>query len=336
MNKNKFLDDALEHVRQAEKGMKTSLLKWRPDYEVAADEYSKAATCYRNAKSFEQSKDCLMKAAECHKQNRSLFHAARSVEQAILVCKELGDMREVQHLADRACNMYQTHGSPDAGASVLEKAAKILEANYPEIALQLYQRAADVVLLEDSSSQATEYINKIGRLMVRLQMYDQAADALRREIGLQQQLERYNATGRLIVALVLVQLARGDVVAAEKAFKEWGNCCEAPEVQTLESLLQAYDDEDAEAAQHALNSPFIKHMDIEYAKLARTLPLPQGEIAIPKTTSVRENAAPSYVSPHSVTSATIESDGGAIASGSSGDNAQQPASDNEDEEGGLC
>lgn len=56
-------------------------------------------------------------------------------------------MREVQHLADRACNLYQTHGSPDAGASVLEKAAKILEANYPEIALQLYQRAVDVVLV---------------------------------------------------------------------------------------------------------------------------------------------------------------------------------------------
>lgn len=49
-----------------------------------------------------------------------------------------------------------------------------------------------------------------------------AADAVRREISLHQQNESYQATGRLAVALVLVQLARGDVVAAEKAFKEWG------------------------------------------------------------------------------------------------------------------
>ena len=28
------------------------------------------ATCFRNAKSWEQCKDCLMKAADCHKQNR--------------------------------------------------------------------------------------------------------------------------------------------------------------------------------------------------------------------------------------------------------------------------
>lgn len=74
--------------------------------------------------------------------------------------------------------------------------------------------------------------------MVKLGMYDQAADAIRREIGINQQSESYQAIGRLAVALVLVQLARGDFVAAEKAFKEWGNCCDPPEAQTLETLLQ--------------------------------------------------------------------------------------------------
>lgn len=63
-----------------------------------------------------------------------------------------------------------------------------------------------------------------------LNRYDRAATAIRREIGLHQQSEHLPAIGRLAVALVLVQLARGDTVAAEKAFKEWGNCCEAPEV----------------------------------------------------------------------------------------------------------
>lgn len=177
--------------------------------------------------------------------------------------------------------------------------------------------------------------------MIKLQMYDQAADAIRREIGLQQQAESSTA-GRLIVALVLVQLARGDIVAAEKAFKEWGNLCDNPEVQTLESLLQAYDDEDAETAQRALNSPFIKHMDVEYARLARDLPLPEGEISAPKKTLIRENAAASYVSPYSVTSATIESTDAAAepAAGSSGGDTQQPSNtveeDDDEFEGGLC
>lgn len=51
--------------------LKTSLLKWRPDYENAADEYNKAATCFRNAKSYQQCKECLLKTVDCHKQNRA-------------------------------------------------------------------------------------------------------------------------------------------------------------------------------------------------------------------------------------------------------------------------
>lgn len=96
--------------------------------------------------------------------------------------------------------------------------------------------------------------------------YDEATDAIRREIDLHQQGENLPAIGRLTVALVLVQLAREDYVAAEKAFKEWGNCCEVEEVQTLETLLRGYDEEDPDVARKALNSPFIKHMDVEYAK----------------------------------------------------------------------
>lgn len=146
-------------------------------------------------------------------------------------------------------------------------------------------------------------------------MFDQAADAIRREIGLHQQNEAYSAIGRLAVALVLVQLAREDYVAAEKAFKEWGNCCDPQEVQTLESLLQAYDDEDPDLARRALASPFIRHMDIEYSKLARDLKLPKGLTTAPKATVI-ENAAASYISP------------------SNPDN-QGPTEEAEDE-GGLC
>lgn len=66
----------------------------------------------------------------------------------------------------------------------------------------------------------------------------------------------------------------------------------------LESLLQAYDEEDAEGVVAALNSPFIKHMDVEYACLARDLPIPRGIPTVPLPASIRHNAAPSYVSPN--------------------------------------
>lgn len=338
MSNNKKIEEGLEHIKNAEKSLRTSFLKWRPDYENAADEYNKAATCFRNAKSFEQCKDCLLKAVECHKQNRGLFYAAKALDQAILVCKELGDLRDVASLAERAAKMYQSQGNAESAASSLDKAAKILESKYPEEALPLFQHAAEISMIQDSSRQAAEYISKVARLHVKLQQYDLAADAIRRELGLHQQNESYQATGRLAVALVLVQLARGDVVAAEKAFKEWGNYCEAPEVQTLEMLLQAYDEEDPEAAKKALNSPFIKHMDVEYAILARDMPLPEGIAGPPNRASVRENAAPSYVSPNSQNIAKDDepSGGGDNDGNQSPDAGKAEESEEEFGAGGLC
>lgn len=68
--------------------------------------------------------------------------------------------------------------------------------------------------------------------------YGEAADTMRLEIGIHQENGNGAAIGRLTVALVLVQLVREDSVAAEKAFKEWGNYCDAQEAVTLELLLQ--------------------------------------------------------------------------------------------------
>ena len=48
------------------------------------------------------------------------------------------------------------------------------------------------------------------------------------------------------------------------------------QVRTIERLLHAFDQEDGDMARKALDSPFIKHMDVEFAKLARDLPVPKG------------------------------------------------------------
>jgi gamma-soluble NSF attachment protein len=88
-----------------------------------------------------------MKCADCHRQNRSLFHAAKSYDQAVLVCKELNDLSSIRDLAEKACSLYQQHGSPESGAASLDKAAKILEGSYPQEALALYQHALDVSMV---------------------------------------------------------------------------------------------------------------------------------------------------------------------------------------------
>ncbi|KFM79029.1 Gamma-soluble NSF attachment protein, partial [Stegodyphus mimosarum] len=89
--------------------------------------------------------------------------------------------------------------------------------------------------------------------------------------------ENTRAAGRLIVAQVLVHLMREDFVAADKIFKEGYNYCERDECNTLMDILEGYDQGDAEQLNKALNSPFIKHMDVEFARMARSLQVSETE-----------------------------------------------------------
>ncbi|VVC86324.1 gamma-soluble NSF attachment protein [Leptidea sinapis] len=290
--------EAQEHCKTAEKYLKTGLLKWKPDFDSAADEYSQAGQCYKIARDPKRSKECHLKASEYYLKNNAFFHAAKAIESAIIVSKELSTPEELYSMACDSSSLYQQHGSGDAGANILDKTAKIIEEKAPELAVKLFSQAADVSSVESSQHQGSEYISKASRILVKLQRFDEAVDSLRREIGFHLESGNANAVGRLTVAIVLVQLARGDAVAAEKAYKEWGNNCEVPEMQTLEQLLQAYDEEDRESAKRALASPFIRSMDVEYARLAGSIQLPEGIEPAPKAT-VRENAAASYVSVNS-------------------------------------
>ncbi len=56
---------------------------------------------------------------------------------------------EIARLAEEACYLYQTNGNPEAGALCLDKAAKMIETDYPERAIDLYRRGVDVTMVRD-------------------------------------------------------------------------------------------------------------------------------------------------------------------------------------------
>ena len=73
----KKIAEAKQHIADAEKAMKTSLFKRKPDLDTAADSYSKAGTCFKTAKELQKAIECFQKSAESYEQNNSLFSAAK-------------------------------------------------------------------------------------------------------------------------------------------------------------------------------------------------------------------------------------------------------------------
>ncbi|XP_059177045.1 gamma-soluble NSF attachment protein-like [Physella acuta] len=266
--------EGLEHLRLADKYLKTSLFKWKPDNDSAASEYQKAATAFRNAKAFEQAKESYIKLGDLQKTMNAPFHAAKAYEQAGLLCKENKQYDEAVHWMELAALMFQEHGTPDTAALCLDKAAKMVEQDKPEKAIHLYTKACNVAECEGRPRQCAEYIGKAARLQVKCFKHEEAIKSLQQEIKYWLEAENYTYIKKVAMGVILLHLTQEDYVAADMFFR---NCLSYPEFGSseeagaLEDLLRAYDDGDEEAGQAVLAKPIFKYLDNMFARLARDM-----------------------------------------------------------------
>uniref|UniRef100_A0A3Q2CZ45 Gamma-soluble NSF attachment protein n=1 Tax=Cyprinodon variegatus TaxID=28743 RepID=A0A3Q2CZ45_CYPVA len=234
------INEAHEHIAKAEKCLKTSLTKWKPDFDSAASEYAKAAVCFKNAKQYEQAKDAYLKEAEYHTENKT------AIEQAGMMMKQKKMPEAIQYI-EKACMMYMENGTPDTAAMALDRAGKLIEPLNLEKAVDLYQKAAGVFENEDRLRQAVELLGKASRLLVRLKRLDEAAVALQKEKNMYKEIENFPMCFKKTTAQVLVHLHRGDFVAADKCVRESYSLpgySGSEDCVAMETLLQGYDEQD--------------------------------------------------------------------------------------------
>jgi len=264
-----------ECVKKAEKYLKTSLTKWKPDFDSAASEYDRAAVCYKNAKQLEKCLDAYLKGADCHEKNGILFHAAKDKEQAALICKDLKRMDEAKSHMETAARLYAETGTPDTSAMALDKAAKFLEPIDPEKALEIYQKALSIVEDHPDKSRMTgEFMSRISKIHLKLEQYDKAAESIAREVTTYISVQEVSKVGKLTTGLVLVHLLRGDSIAAQKAYQRAfgaSNFATTEDAQILPPLIDSYEKSDADRFQRFINHPHMKNLDNEYVRMMRKI-----------------------------------------------------------------
>uniref|UniRef100_A0A8C0XZL5 Gamma-soluble NSF attachment protein n=1 Tax=Cyprinus carpio carpio TaxID=630221 RepID=A0A8C0XZL5_CYPCA len=253
------INEAHEHIAKAEKCLKTSMSKWKPDYDGAASEMAKAAVAFKNAKQFEQAKDAYLKEAEYHTENKALFHAAKAYEQAGMMLKV-----SLRCLIEKASIMYVENGTSGTAGIALDRAGKLIEPIDLEKAVDLYQKAASVFENEDRLREAAELLGKASRLLVRLRRLDEAAVSLQKEKNMYKEIENYPTCFKKTIAQVLVHLHRGDFVAADKCVRESYSLpgfSGSEDCVSMETLLAAFDEQDEDKLSRVCNSPLLKYMD---------------------------------------------------------------------------
>ena len=101
------IQEAEDEIKKAEKYLKTSMFKWNPDYDGAGDCYNRAAAAYKLGGKKEKAIETFDKACEMYCKMRSLFQAARMLEQAVLLSRDLGDLDGVVRFAERGNEIFE-------------------------------------------------------------------------------------------------------------------------------------------------------------------------------------------------------------------------------------
>ncbi|KAI8362205.1 soluble NSF attachment protein [Mortierella sp. GBAus27b] len=268
------LKDAVKFMHEADKNTEKSWFK-KPDWDIAAQYYEKAAQSFKSAKSYEQAVQAFIKTSDAMINATSMFMAARALENGANVClQNLGQPERAVDMYKRASQLYMQNMTPDRAAEMLEKGAKAMEPISVESAMDLYIEACEIYESEERAKYATDTYKKTIALLVRNKRYPKATEILERLGKVQSEATTKSPYFKTLLSIIIIQLAGGDEVEASRKFQ--GFCSIDGFVRSEESaiahaMLDAFEHRDQNYYNQAANRQHVGFLDNEIARLARNI-----------------------------------------------------------------
>ncbi|KAB5535004.1 hypothetical protein DKX38_018090 [Salix brachista] len=269
------VSDPEKLIAKADKLTKLSLTRWSADWRNATLLYEEAANLFRVAKKNEKAKEAFEKASKGQEMLSSPWDAAKDMESAAALAKELGNWNEVSDFYGRASELYMECGRPQPASDALVKAARALEDTIPDAAVQLYNEAS-AILEEDGKEQMTfDLYCAASSVYVKLEKYSAAATSLL-QLGLA--ADKCNATNsqcKAYLGAIIVYLYAHDFKQAEKCYNDCSQVdafLRSDQNRCASKLLSAYTEGDIEEIKRLAQSSTVSNLDHVVIKLARKLP----------------------------------------------------------------
>lgn len=271
-------------IAKADKLTKLSLTRWSADWKSATLLYEQAANGFRIAKKYEKGKAAFEMASKGQEILSSPWDAAKHMESAAALAKELGKWNEVADLYRRASELYVECGRSQPASDALAKAARALEDAVPDVAVQLYNDACDI-LEEDGKEQMTfDLYRAAAGVYIKLEKYTDAAAVLLR-LGLAaDKCSATNSQCKAYLGAIIVYLYAHDFKQAEKCYNDCSQIdafLRSDQNRCASKLLSAYTEGDIEEIKRLAQSSTISHLDNVVIRLARKLPT--GDLSAFKT-----------------------------------------------------
>jgi len=241
-------------MEKADKRLKGgfSFFSGNAKFEDAVEMYTKAGNSFKIEKKWDRAGEAFTKAAECHLKLQSKHEAAQSYLSAAMCYKKTNITTAVQCMK-QGIEFYTEEGRFSIAAKHQKELAELYEDQSDlENAIAAYQTAADYHEGEGSTSAASSCLVKVALFSAQLERFDKA-------IELYEQIATQSIDNNLLKWSVkdyflragLCHLAKGDVVAAERAVERYldmdATFSSQRECKFLQELVTACKNYDVEA-----------------------------------------------------------------------------------------
>ncbi|KAH7568484.1 hypothetical protein JRO89_XS06G0005800 [Xanthoceras sorbifolium] len=267
--------DPQKLMTKADKLTQLSLTRWSADWKNASVLYEQAANGFRVAKNYDKAKLAFEKASKGQEMLSSPWDAAKHMEAAAALAKELGNWSEVADFYRKASELYNECGRSQPASDALAKAARALEDAVPEDAVQLYIDACEILEEDGKEQMAFDLYRAATNVYIKLEKYTDAAAFLLR-LGLA--ADKCNATNsqcKAYLGAIIVYLYAHDIKQAEKCYNDCSQIdafLRSDQNRCASKLLSAYMEGDIEEIKRLSQSSTISNLDHMIIRIARKLP----------------------------------------------------------------
>ncbi|XP_073027049.1 gamma-soluble NSF attachment protein [Primulina eburnea] len=276
-------------ISKADKLTKLSLTRWSADWKTATGLYEQAANAYRLKKKYEEAKDAFEKASKGQEMLSSPWDAAKHMESAAALAKQVGKWNEVADFYRHASELFIECGRSQPASDALAKGARALEDPSPNVAVQLYIDSSAILEEDGKEQMAFDLYRAATSVYIRLEKYTDAATILLKWALAADKSNATHSQCKAYLSAIIVYLYAHDFRQAEKCHND---CCQveaflySDQNRAATKLLSAYTDGDVEKIKLAAQSSIISNLDHVIVRIARKLPT--GDVSGLKRTTTEE------------------------------------------------
>ena len=304
--KMKKIDEARDLSERGMKCLKVTVFQWKADHLAAAPLFEGSSNAYKAAGELEQARVMMVQCSKSHDAYGAPGPAAIALMNAAKIAQAQHNAVQAANHFKESAELWGTHGEIVQCAEVLAKAAKELEREQPEEALELYHRSLDILAPPDLATK--EQLSKVN-IGIRDVLRDafkfslrggktRLLDALKLAQRMVKQFEAFDSEPSMckaMAAVVIILLTMRDVVQAEQTYLQefLGNrhFIASNECKVVDKFLLAYKNSDIDMLDDAQKGENLFYFDAEIQPLAKALSLFSSSASAAGRTKEAQDAA---------------------------------------------